>query len=134
MGSANTFGKTMSEPLRGVVAGHGDVAAALVHAVEQISGVTGALTPVSNTDCDRGTLEDKIMAAVGEGPAIVFIDMPSGSCLFAAMRRLSATSGVRVVTGVNLAMLLEFVFHRDGTADAVAEHVATVGARAVAAR
>jgi PTS system mannose-specific IIA component len=123
----------MSE-LRGVVVAHGGLAAALIGAVEQIAGAGSGLVPVSNADCDRGTLEEKIMTAVGEGPAIVFIDMPSGSCLFAAMRRLSTTPGVRVVTGVNLAMLLEFVFHRDGTPDAVAEHVAEVGARAVAAR
>ena len=120
--------------LKGVVVAHGGLAAALIGAVEQIAGTVSGLVPVSNVDCDRGTLEEKILEAVGGGPAIVFIDMPSGSCLFAAMRRLSATDGVRVVTGVNLAMLLEFAFHRDGTADAVAAHVAEVGARAVAAR
>lgn len=124
----------MTTQLKGVVVAHAGLAAAMIGAVEQIAGPVTGLVPVSNADCDRGTLEEKIMAAVGEGPAIVFIDMPSGSCLFAAMRRLSATDGVRVVTGVNLAMLLEFVFHRDGTPDVVAEHVAEVGARAVAAR
>ena len=120
--------------LKGVVVAHADLAAALIGAVEQIAGSNSGLLPVSNADCDRGTLEEKILAAVGAGPAVVFIDMPSGSCLFAAMRRLGETEGVRVVTGVNLAMLLEFVFHRDGTVDAVAAHVAEVGARAVTAR
>lgn len=120
--------------LRGVVVAHGALASALIGAVEQIAGTDTGLEAVSNVDCDRGTLENRVFAAVGGGPAIVFIDMPSGSCLFAAMRRLSSTVGVRVVTGVNLAMLLEFVFHRDGTPDAVAEHVAAVGARAVVAR
>ena len=76
---------------------------------------------------------DHTFIATG-GPALVFIDMPSGSCLFAAMRQLQTMSGVRVVTGVNLAMLLEFVFHREGAVDDVAAHVAEVGARAVAAR
>jgi mannose/fructose-specific phosphotransferase system component IIA len=120
--------------LKGVIVGHGQLAQALLGAVEQIAGVDTGLVPVSNTDCDRGALEARIVAAVGEGPAIVFIDMPSGSCLFAAMRQLQTMTGVRVVTGVNLAMLLEFVFHRDGAVDDVAAHVAEVGARAVAAR
>lgn len=120
--------------ITGVIVGHGQLAAALVGAVEQIAGADSGLHAISNTDCDRGTLEEKILAAITPGPALVFIDMPSGSCLFAAMRQMQAIPGVRVVTGVNLAMLLEFVFHRDGDVDAVAAHVAEVGARAVAAR
>lgn len=120
--------------IRGVVVGHGDLAAALIDAVERIAGTGSGLVAVSNTDCDRGTLEQRIDEGVQGGPAVVFIDMPSGSCLFAAMHRLEKASGVRVVTGVNLAMLLEFVFHREGDVDEVAEHVAMVGARAVAAR
>jgi mannose/fructose-specific phosphotransferase system component IIA len=120
--------------LIGVVVGHAQLAQAMVGAVEQIAGTETGLRAVSNADCDRGALEARILDAVAGGPAIVFIDMPSGSCLFAAMRQMQAMPGVRVVTGVNLAMLLEFVFHREGSVDDVATHVAEVGARAVAAR
>ena len=120
--------------LKGVVVGHGSLAAALVDAVQRIAGADAGLVAVSNTNCDRGTLEEKILEAVGVGPALVFIDMPSGSCLFAAMRRLEAMPGTRVITGVNLAMLLEFVFHREGEVDATAAHVVEVGMRAVALR
>ncbi len=120
--------------LRGVVIGHGEVARALIDAVERIAGSDGALVAVSNTDCDRAMLEARIGEAIGEGPGIVFIDMPSGSCLFAAMRRLQAKPGIRLVTGVNLAMLLEFVFHREGQVDEVAAQVAEAGARAVGTR
>jgi mannose/fructose-specific phosphotransferase system component IIA len=120
--------------LKGVIVGHGQLAQAMLGAVEQIAGADTGIVAVSNTDCDRGALEARIVDAVGDGPALVFIDMPSGSCLFAAMRQLQTMSGVRVVTGVNLAMLLEFVFHREGDVDTVAAHIAEVGARAVAAR
>jgi mannose/fructose-specific phosphotransferase system component IIA len=120
--------------IRGIVVGHGQLAAALIDATEQISGPDSGLIAVSNTDCDRGTLEERILGAATPGPALVFIDMPSGSCHFAAMRRIQSMPGVRVVTGVNLAMLLEFVFHRDGDIDEVAAHIADVGARAVVAR
>ena len=120
--------------IKGIVVGHGKLAAALIGAAEQISGPNSGLTAISNTDCDRGQLEDRIMAAVEPGPALVFIDMPSGSCHFAAMRRIQTMPDVRVVTGVNLAMLLEFVFHREGNIDDVAAHIAEVGARAVVAR
>ena len=120
--------------ITGVVVGHGTLAAALIDAVEQISGAGSALVAISNMDCDRGTLEERIIKAVTPGPALVFIDMPSGSCHFAAMRRIQSMPGVRLVTGVNLAMLLEFVFHREGEVDAVAGHIADVGVRAVVAR
>ena len=120
--------------IRGVVVGHGTLAAALIGAVEQISGPGSGLIAISNTDCDRGTLEERIIAAATPGPALVFIDMPSGSCHFAAMHRIKSMPDVRVVTGVNLAMLLEFVFHREGEIGAVAEHIADVGARAVVTR
>lgn len=120
--------------IRGVVVGHGGLAAALIGAVELIAGAGSGLVAISNTDCDRGTLEERIQEAVGDGPAVVFIDMPSGSCLFAAMHKLAEVEDVRVVTGVNLAMLLEFAFHREGDVHEVAEHVAEIGARAVVAR
>jgi len=121
-------------PLRGVVVGHGTLSAALVDAVQRIAGTDSGLEAISNTDCDRGMLEERILAAVGDGPALVFIDMPSGSCLFAAMRRLEGMPDTRVITGVNLAMLLEFVFHRDGEVDDVASQVVDAGIRAVAQR
>jgi mannose/fructose-specific phosphotransferase system component IIA len=120
--------------IKGVVVGHGTLAAALIGAVEQISGASSGLVPISNTNCDRGALEQRILDAATPGPAIVFIDMPSGSCHFAAMHRIQSMPAMRIVTGVNLAMLLEFVFHRDGDVDTVAAHVAETGARAVVTR
>jgi PTS system mannose-specific IIA component len=120
--------------IKGVVVGHAGLAAALIGAVEQISGPDTGLVAISNVDCDRGTLEERIITAATPGPSLVFIDMPSGSCHFAAMRRIQSMPDVRVVTGVNLAMLLEFVFHREGALDEVATHIVDVGARAVMAR
>lgn len=124
----------MTTQLCGVVAAHGDLAAGLVRAVEEISGVRGALVPVSNMDCDRGELERRIAEAMGDGPGVVFVDMPSGSCLFAALHDLRGWTNVRVVTGVNLAMLLDFVFHRDLPVDAAVQRVVNTGARAIVVR
>jgi mannose/fructose-specific phosphotransferase system component IIA len=121
----------MSEGLRGVVVCHGRLADALVEAAEQISGVTGAFAAVSNTGCDRGTLEERVEAAVGDGPAVVFVDLSSGSCLFAVLNRLRGVGAAKVVTGVNLAMLVDFVFHRTLPLDEAAARAAIAGGKAI---
>jgi mannose/fructose-specific phosphotransferase system component IIA len=121
----------MSEVLQGVVVCHAKLAPALIEATESISGVIGALIPVSNADCDRGSLEQRVLEAVDSRPTVVFVDMPSGSCLFAVLNRLRAAPGVKVVTGVNLAMLVDFVFHRSLSPEEAAARAATAGERAI---
>ena len=121
----------MSAELRGVIVAHGGLAAALVDAVERIAGAGSGLVAVSNTDCDRQVLEDRVAEAVDGRPAVVFVDLASGSCLFAVLKRLRALEGVRIVTGVNLAMLVDFVFHRDLTPEAAAERAASAGTKAI---
>jgi mannose/fructose-specific phosphotransferase system component IIA len=121
----------MSEELYGVVVCHGALAGALVQAAEQISGVSGALIPVSNTGCDRDTLEERVLAAVNGRPAVVFVDLASGSCLFAVLKRLRSEQSVKVVTGVNLAMLVDFVFHRGLSPAEAAIRAAAAGEKSI---
>jgi mannose/fructose-specific phosphotransferase system component IIA len=121
----------MSEELRGVVVCHGPLAGALVQAAEQISGLSNVLVPVSNTGCDRDALEDRIIAAVDEHPAVVFVDLASGSCLIAVLKRLRTEQQVKVVTGVNLAMLVDFVFHRSLSPQEAAERAALAGEKSI---
>ncbi len=124
----------MSSELRGVVVGHGGLGAALVAAAEEITGIRGVLVAVSNTGADRDALEQRVVEAVGGQAAIVFVDMPSGSCLVAAMRHVSARPDVRIVTGVNLVMLLEFLFHRTEPIADAARRAAESGAKSIAQR
>jgi mannose/fructose-specific phosphotransferase system component IIA len=121
----------MSEELHGVVVCHGKLAVALVEAAESISGVTGALVPVSNTGCDRESLEQRVMVAVDGKQGVVFVDLASGSCLFAVLKRLRTAPGVKVVTGVNLAMLVDFMFHRSLSPEEAAARAAAAGGRAI---
>lgn len=118
--------------IRGVVVGHGELAQAMVHAAEEITGVRDRLIPVSNTDCSRQDLEARVRAAVGDAPTIVFVDLPGGSCFFAAMRGLAQLGNARVVAGVNLTMLVDFVFHRDTSLEEAAARAREVGGRAIA--
>ncbi len=124
----------MSEALRGVVVSHAAVAQALVTAVDAITGLGASLVAVSNEGCDGAALRDRIVAAVGEGPAVLFVDLPGGSCLTSAARFAAGRPEIAVVTGVNLAMLLEFVFHRDLPAAEAARRAAESGGRAIQTR
>jgi len=117
-----------------VVVGHGDLAPALVAAAEEISGVRDVLAAVSNRNCDRHVLEQRVREAVGEGPALVFVDLPSGSCFFAAMHGLAGMPDVQVIAGVNLSMLVDFVFHRDAGLEAAVQRARDIGGRAIGSR
>lgn len=117
----------------GVIVAHGELAPAMIRAVEGISGVRGALVGISNAGCTPRELRRRVARAAGEGPAIVFVDMGSGSCAFAALEVAEATPSVAVVTGVSLPMLLDFVFHRNMEPGPLAERVAGKGRTAAEA-
>jgi len=121
----------MSEPLRGVVLAHADLAAGLLGAVRLIAGGDGGLVAVSNAGCDRAALARRLEEAVGGGPAVVFADLAGGSCAAAAAAVARSRPDVRVVAGVNLPMLLEFAFHRDDALDAAAHRAGQAGRAAV---
>lgn len=121
----------MSDLLRGVVVSHAQLAEALITAVHSISGVDGALQAVSNEGCDQAALAARIEKAIGAGPAMLFVDLPGGSCLTSAIRFARGRANLAVVTGVNLAMLLDFVFHRDLSLADAARRAVEAGAKAI---
>lgn len=128
----------MSE-LRGVIVSHAAVAQALVAAVTAITGIDGVLTPVSNEGCGTEALGERLRQAVGTGPAVLFVDLPGGSCFSSSVRYAKQGAGgtggagseIAVVTGVNLAMLLDFVFHRDTSPVDAARRAVDAGAKAI---
>lgn len=121
----------MSDSLRGVIVSHAAVAQALMAAVAAITGVSDALVPVSNDGCDTGALAERLTAAIAGQPAVLFVDLPGGSCLTSSVRLARGRADVAVVTGVNLAMLLDFVFHRDLPPADAARRAAEAGSRAI---
>ena len=121
----------MSSGLQGIVVSHAQLAEAMVAAVGEITGQRDALLPVTNEGCSRARLADRLTQAIGTRPAVVFVDLPGGSCLQAALAYLRSHRDVAVVAGVNLAMLVDFVYHRELTPAAAAQRAGDVGGRAV---
>jgi N-acetylgalactosamine PTS system EIIA component len=123
----------MSSTPRALVAGHGEFAAGLVSAVEQISGrgdqlLAVAITGLSAEDIER-LLRDKM---VSNGIRVVFTDLQAGSCTMAARRVLRGLTDAVVVCGTNLPLLLDFVFNDGATPSEAARHAAERGRAAIA--
>ena len=117
----------MSE-VRGILVAHGGMAAGMIDAVRKISGAPEhVLTAVSNEGRSPDQLREDIGAVLGEGPAVVFTDLGAGSCTLAARLSCAHRSRVAVVTGVNLPMLLDFVFHRTDPLDQLARRLVEKG-------
>lgn len=119
--------------VRGIVAGHGAFADGMLSAVRQIAGRDDVLVGLTNRDLSAQDVE-RVMAErlVDTGALVIFTDLPAGSCTMAARRLQRARPELVVVTGVNLATLLDFVFHEDLDAYEAAAHAAEKGRAALA--
>lgn len=100
---------------RGVVVAHGTMAEGMVDAVRRIAGgAADSLTALSNEGKGPAELQAALREVGGPGPVVVFADMHSGSCGMAAFASCRDCGWSQVVIcGVNLPVLLDFVFHRD---------------------
>jgi PTS system N-acetylgalactosamine-specific IIA component len=97
-----------------IVLAHGDIATALVDAVQLISGRGDRLLPLSNRGLGAPEIEALLREHVeATGARVVFTDLPAGSCSFAACRILRDHPEVTVVGGVNLPALLHFATHEE---------------------
>lgn len=104
--------------VRGVLLGHGGMPAGMVDAVRHITGCDDdVLTPLSNRGLSPDALADEVMRLIGDGPAILFTDLQSGSCGFAARRIRESSRPLVVVSGVNLPLLIDFVMNREHPLD-----------------
>lgn len=113
-----------SAPARAVIAGHGEFAAGMLRAVAQITGRNDMFIPLSNADMSRDELERTLGEHVAAGASVIFTDLPAGSCTIAARKVIRGKNGVVLVTGVNLAGLLDFALNSNRTAKECAQAAA----------
>ena len=100
--------------LRAIIAAHGELAAGLVSAVDRITGRGSALGILSNVGLGAEQMDAAMRERIErDGVRAIFTDLPSGSWTMAARRAMRGNDQVVLVTGVNLAALLEFVMRDD---------------------
>ncbi|HKG92712.1 MAG TPA: hypothetical protein VKA84_12500 [Gemmatimonadaceae bacterium] len=114
-------GEAAAASPRAIVAGHGDFAAGVISAVAQITGRGEVFVAMTN----RGLAAEDIAKQMRDhldasGAHVVFTDLPAGSCTIAARRLMRERPDLVLVTGTNLATLLDFVFNGDTSAEAAA--------------
>lgn len=114
---------------RAIVAGHGMFPEGAVSAVDQITGRGGVLVSFSNAGLGREEIESGLRRLLAQHRVtVIFTDLPGGSATLAARRVMRDIPALTVVTGANLATLIDFVFC-DGTMTAgeAARHAADKG-------
>lgn len=117
-----------SEQIAGIVCGHGTFADGLISAVDQITGKGAILRGISNREFSGEQLEACMREELKRtGAEALFTDLPAGSATIAARRILRDTPGVVLVTGTNLGVLLDFVFHANDGVAAAARQAAERG-------
>jgi mannose/fructose-specific phosphotransferase system component IIA len=100
-------------PVWGILVTHGLLGAELVRTAESILGEQTELEVVSNTGATPEALRQQLVEIVARrNPAFILVDLLGGSCGHACLLVGRSRPGVRVVSGVNLPMLLEFLCHR----------------------
>ena len=123
----------MSSTVRAIVAGHGDFAAGAISAVAQISGRGDAFVALSNRGHGADGLDRLLRETLdATGAGVIFTDLPAGSWTIAARRVLRDRPELALVTGVNVAALLDFAFQEHLPPVEAAQHAADKGRTALA--
>jgi mannose/fructose-specific phosphotransferase system component IIA len=117
------------------------MATGMVDAVRRIAGIgEDVLVALSNEGKGPDALRAELDRLIGGGRVVVFTDMHAGSCAVAARvvcreghPGRSPGSERAVVCGVNLPMLLDFVFNREVPLDQLVPRLVEHGRAAVTA-
>ncbi|MGK2961325.1 MAG: PTS sugar transporter subunit IIA [Gemmatimonadaceae bacterium] len=113
---------------RAIVAGHAAFSEGLVSAVQQIAGAGGIFLPLSNSGLGGEDIEAAFLSAATQHRiSVFFTDLPGGSATLAVRRMMRTDGSIVLVTGANLATLLEFAFHADEEPGEAARRAAEKG-------
>jgi mannose/fructose-specific phosphotransferase system component IIA len=99
----------------GIIVTHGMLAEELLQTAKRIIGEFSDCYSVTNIAKSPQALSDELASIISscrDEPCMVFVDFFFGSCGYACMKLLGSFTNIRVVSGVNLPMLLAFLNKR----------------------
>lgn len=100
--------------IQGIIVGHRDIGEGFLRALESIAGSREHILFLSNDGLSTNDLADeirKVAAGSAHEGTIIFVDAYGGSCWRAA--KLARVSRCRIISGLNLPMLLSFMNKRE---------------------
>jgi PTS system mannose-specific IIA component len=101
--------------IRMLLVTHGDLGSELLSTAQLIVGPQDGVRVLSNKELSAESLSDalqKELHSYGEDEVVVFVDVAGGSCLSACRVAQESLRIVKVISGVNLPMVLEFFHYR----------------------
>jgi mannose/fructose-specific phosphotransferase system component IIA len=103
--------------IKGIIVTHGNLAEELLETARTIYGDFSGCVPVSNAQKSPQALseelENLVNSEVDSDGIVILTDFFGGSCSHACLGVEQNHKNVRLVTGVNLPMLLAFLYRRN---------------------
>ncbi len=119
----------------GIIIAHGELAAELLRTAEVIIGKVEnffALSGSNLTDEDIVAEIREIISRYSEGKTLIFVDYFGSSCCTNSMKAVHGLENVKVISGVNLPVILDFVTKRKlYDFDEMVEHILKRGRESV---
>ncbi len=125
----------MATQIAGIVVTHGGLAEALIRTAELVVGKQEDIWAISGADLNDEQVIARIREIVAgrpDGRALVFVDFFGGSCCANSQRAAEGSPGVRIISGVNLPMLLDFATkRRTSDLDGIVDHLIRRGRESI---
>ena len=121
-------------PFRIVVAGHGDLADALVSSAQLICGMVEELFAVGlRPDDSPESFGERLAGAIAsDGPVLILTDLVGGTPHNVALAMCRGLPAAVLISGVNLAVLIEAATTTDALDTALVERLVSGGRGALA--
>lgn len=107
--------RDLADMIRTLLVTHGNLGNELVNTAQLIVGPQEGVKILSNEELSSESLYEAVRGEIsnyGQDETVIFVDVAGGSCLTACKAVQGEGKRIRVLSGVNLPMVLEFFHYR----------------------